>query len=337
MTIYVVKISFCLQTTNLQRENYQVMGKAKSVEQQKILRVFKLINLLRANVGKPVNRLAEALGTDKRTIYRYFNLLEELGFTIEKEFGKFKITERVEQDVQAFYGTFTDDEAAYLMDLLNKTGKKNLLKTAIMDKVRFRSDFQQSVSQLFNAHLGVFVETIGQAIKDKRQVLLKDYYSLSSDSVSDRLVEPVVFTHNFDAVYAFEVSSKEMKIFKMERVSAVKLTDDSFAYEALHAPLEQGLFGFTGKDQFFVKLRLSKKAYQLLMEEHPEAKPFTYIKERNHYYFEREVPELPGIARFILGLPGEIQVERGDELKAYLEGHLKKAENMFSAFEQGKA
>ncbi|UCS93029.1 WYL domain-containing protein [Echinicola marina] len=309
------------------------MAKTKSVEQQKILRVFKLINLLRSNIGKPVSSLAESLGTDKRTIYRYFRLLEELGFHVEKEFGKFKIVDRIDRHEDSFYGTFSDDEAAFMADLLNKSGKKNLLKDSILQKVHYRSDFQQGVSQLFNAHLGTFVDELGEAIRNKFQVVLKDYYSLSSDSVSDRLVEPVAFTSNFESVYAFEVASKEMKLFKLERITEVKVSSKKHVYGVLHESLEQGLFGFTGKDRFHVKLKLSKKAYQLLMEEHADAKPYTFIRERNEYYFESEIPELPGIARFILGLPGEVIVEEGEELAHYLREQLKKAENIFSAFE----
>ncbi|AGA79110.1 helix-turn-helix transcriptional regulator [Echinicola vietnamensis] len=312
------------------------MGKTKSVEQQKILRVFKLINLLRSNIGKSANSLAEILGTDRRTVYRYFQLLRELGFQVEREYGKFKITDRVEYSKNTFYGTFSDDEAAYLVEVMNKSSKKNLLKASILEKVQVRSDFQQSVSQLFNAKLGRFVDELSHAIKNKFQVLLKDYYSLSSDSVSDRLVEPVVFSNNFESVYALEVASREMKMFKLERIAELKVTSKHHLFEQLHEPLEQGLFGFTGKDQFKVRLRLSKKAYQLLIEEHPDAKPYTYSKANNTYYLEREVPELPGIGRFVLGLPGEIYVEKGEELKAYLEQQMKKAENMFSAFEQDK-
>jgi len=307
------------------------MAKTKSVEQQKILRVFKLINLLRSNVGKPVSRLAESLGTDKRTIYRYFNLLEELGFQVEKEYSKFKIVDRIDQHKDSFYGTFTDDETAYLADLISKNSKKNLLRDSILQKIHLRSDFQQSVSQLFNAHLGTFVDELGEAIRNSFQVEFRDYYSLSSDSVSDRLVEPVAFTSNFESVYAFEIASKEMKLFKLERISEVKVTNKKHVYKKLHETLEQGLFGFTGKDQFYVKIKLSKKAYQLLMEEHPDAKPYTYIKDRNQFYFESEIPELPGIGRFILGLPGEIVVEEGEELKAYLKEQLKRAENTLAA------
>jgi predicted DNA-binding transcriptional regulator YafY len=304
------------------------MAKSNNIEQQKILRVFKLINLLRSNIGKPVHKLAESLETDPRTIYRYFKLLEALGFEIEKKHSKFRIVDRVENPNDYAFGTFNEEEIQFMNDLVSKSSKKNLLKDSILQKINIRSDFRQSVNQLFNANLGIYVDLIAQAIKDQNQVILRDYYSLSSDSVSDRLVEPVAFNTNFDSIYALEVESKEMKMFKIERIGEILLTSRPFKYQSFHKPLEQGLFGFSGKNQFPVHLKLSKKAYQLMMEEYPDAKPFTYTKNRNQYFFEGKIPQLPGLARFILGLPGEIKVLEGEELKVYLREQLKKADSL---------
>jgi predicted DNA-binding transcriptional regulator YafY len=304
------------------------MAKSNNIEQQKILRVFKLINLLRSNIGKPVHKLAESLETDPRTIYRYFKLLEALGFEIEKKHSKFRIVDRVENPNDYAFGTFNEEEIQFMNDLVSKSSKKNLLKDSILQKINIRSDFRQSVNQLFNANLGIYVDLIAQAIKDQNQVILRDYYSLSSDSVSDRLVEPVAFNTNFDSIYALEVESKEMKMFKIERIGEILLTSRPFKYQSFHKPLEQGLFGFSGKNQFPVHLKLSKKSYQLMMEEYPDAKPFTYTKNRNQYFFEGKIPQLPGLARFILGLPGELKVLEGEELKAYLKEQLKKADSL---------
>ncbi|MCH7399174.1 WYL domain-containing protein [Belliella sp. DSM 107340] len=295
------------------------MAQSSQVEQQKILRIFKLINLLRSNIGKPVHKLAETLGTDTRTIYRYFKLLEALGFQIEKKHSKFRIIDRVENPDDYNLGTFSEEEINFVGNLIKKQPKKNLLKDSILQKITLRSDFQKSVNQLFNANLGRFVDLIVNAIKGKNQVILKDYYAPSSDSILDRLVEPVSFNKNFDAIHAFEIESKMMKVFKIERIGEIQLTSTNFEFEALHEPLEQGLFGFSGKNNFHIHLRLSKRAYQLMMEEYPDAKPFVYTKNRNQYFFEGDIPQLPGIARFILGLPGEIAVIEGEELKEYLE------------------
>jgi len=147
---------------------------------------------------------------------------------------------------------------------------------------------------------------------------------LRSDTVSDRLVEPVGFTSDYEHVHAFEPESQTMKMFKLERMGEVVIASEGWKFESSHELPEQALFGFTGKGKIHIRLKLSKKAYQLMVEEYPTARPFIQIKNRNHYYFEGEIPHLPGLARFILGLPGEIKVEEGNELKAYLAEQIQK-------------
>jgi predicted DNA-binding transcriptional regulator YafY len=302
-----------------------IMSKAGQIEQQKILRVFKLINLLQAPIGKPVHRLAEVLETDERTIYRYFKLLEALGFEVVKEFSKYKIKQRPGQDSTLSYSTFSPEESNWLKSLIESQGKSNLLRDSLLQKLQLRSEVKQGSEQLFKANLGKFVDQIGRGISEKKQIWLKDYYSLSSETVTDRLVEPVGFSSDYENIHAFELESMSMKVFKVERIGDVVIASEDWENEEKHELPGQAIFGFTGKNKFKVKLKLSKRAYQLMLEEHPNALPFMSIKNRNHYYFQGEIPQLPGLARFILGLPGEIKVEEGEEMKAYLKEQLEKA------------
>jgi predicted DNA-binding transcriptional regulator YafY len=298
------------------------MAQASKIEQQKILRVFKMINLLQSPIGKPVYRLAELLETDERTIYRYFKLLEALGFEVIKEFSKYKIQQKAGMDQTLNYGTFSAEESNWLRSMIESQGKQNLLHDSILKKLSVRSEVKKVTEELFKANLGRLVDEIGKGIQEKVQVWLKDYYSLSSDTTSDRLVEPVAFSYNYESIYAFELESKSMKVFKIERIGEVILSQKNWESESKHVIPGRQLFGFTGKNKFLVKLKLSKKAYQLMMEEHPNARPFMFIKNRNQYFFNGEIPQLPGLARFILGLPGEVTIEEGTELQDYLNEQL---------------
>lgn len=300
------------------------MGSSGKVEQQKILRVFKLINLLRGNVGKTVHRLAELLETDVRTIYRYFNLLEALGFQVEKEFSKYKLAEFPIAFDSIDYERFSTEESQWIYGIIEKQGRRNLLKDAVLQKLRLRTELQISTDELFKANLGRFIDQLGKAIEGKTQVWLRDYYSLNSDLVSDRLVEPVAFSKNYELLHAFEIESKSMKVFKIERIGEVVISPTAWGYQRQHLIPEESFFGYTGKKRFHVRLRLSKKAYQLMLEEHPNALPYMSIANRNQYFFDGEVPQLPGLARFILGLPGEVQVDQGEEMKDYLKSQLEK-------------
>ncbi|WP_297338175.1 WYL domain-containing protein [Algoriphagus sp.] len=301
------------------------MAISGKVEQQKILRVFKLINLLQGTIGKPVHRLAEMLETDERTIYRYFKLLEALGFEIIKEYSKYKLRQSLGQEATLNYGTFSPEESQWLKSLIESQGKKNLLRDSVLQKLHLRSELKVGTEELFKANLGRLVDLIGQGIQNRNQIWLKEYYSLSSDTTSNRLVEPVAFSANYESIHAFEPESQSMKIFKIERIGEVVLTDQDWKFAKKHEIPESSLFGFSGKGRFPVKLKMSKKAYQLMQEEYPNARPFMFIKNRNQYFFKGEIPHLPGLGRFILGLPGEIKLEEGEEMRSYLKEELAKA------------
>lgn len=301
------------------------MAQAGKIEQQKILRVFKLINLLQSNIGKPVHRLAQLLETDERTIYRYFKLLEALGFDVIKEFSKYKIEQRPGMDQTLNYGAFSQEENQWLRGLIESQGKTNLLRDSILKKLAVRSEVKQGTEQLFKANLGRLVDEIGRGIQGKCAIWLKDYYSLSSDTTSDRLVEPVAFSSSYETIHAYELESKSMKVFKIERIGEVVLSQNPWKHETKHQLPGAQIFGFTGKNNYSVRLKLSKKAYQLMMEEHPNARPFMVVKNRNQYFFDGEIPQLPGLARFILGLPGEVSVEEGPEMKIYLKEQMSKS------------
>jgi hypothetical protein len=53
--------------------------------QNRIYRLFQLINYLKARPAKSVRSIEAFLDTSERTVYRYIDLLKDLGFTIERD------------------------------------------------------------------------------------------------------------------------------------------------------------------------------------------------------------------------------------------------------------
>ncbi|MCO6488000.1 MAG: HTH domain-containing protein [Phaeodactylibacter sp.] len=56
-------------------------------DQQKLYRVFRLIQLLSQPPYRTVAQLDKLLEVNPRTVYRYINLLEGLGYNIDKKDG----------------------------------------------------------------------------------------------------------------------------------------------------------------------------------------------------------------------------------------------------------
>ena len=130
--------------------------------QKRIYRVFQLINYLKARPAKPIKSIMKFLGTSERTVYRYIDLLIELGFRIEKDSSNRIWIESKSTSLTIF----TPQEAAYLEKLIQTTGKQNKLAESTLHKIQQSSDHQIGAETLYNAHLSNIVATISQAIAE---------------------------------------------------------------------------------------------------------------------------------------------------------------------------
>ena len=88
------------------------------VAQQKILRVFKLIQLLKGTRKRTAVEISEMMEISKRTFYRYLNLLEELGFEVELDFeGRYFIPTNEGDEIDF---TFNSEESILIREALLK-------------------------------------------------------------------------------------------------------------------------------------------------------------------------------------------------------------------------
>jgi predicted DNA-binding transcriptional regulator YafY len=258
------------------------------------------------------------LDTSERTVYRYLDLLKDLGFKIERDVNN-KVFIAVLSDIDLI--PFTPQEADYLKKLILSTGKENQLAQSVLQKVQQSSEIQIGADTLFKAHLSKIVEQISVAIIEGKQLLIKGYSSANSQSVTDRLVEPTCFTDNYDAVSAFEISSNLNKYFNIERMSSVQVLDIPMEHELKHEFNKPDIFGFQDKSMDKeIEIEMSMRAYLLLKEEYPMSAAFIKsIPDTGKYYFKANVQSFKAPGRFVMGFLEEIQVIGSEEFKRYIQ------------------
>ena len=180
--------------------------------------------------------------------------------------------------------------------------------------------YDNSILQLHQAD-PVFAENLHQlyrAVRYRRVAVLKDYRSLRSDSVSDRLVEPFQFLGQNEDVRCYEHSSGQCKTFKVERIGRVVMLDDvCWSHEDDHRTLHTDLFHFSDEQTQPLTLRLNALAKQLLLEEYPAAAA-QLSADGDHWLLRTQVCSWKGVGRFVLGLPGAIEVVDCPEFLDYL-------------------
>jgi len=303
---------------------YLAFGKTINVMQPsrdtlKIMRVFALIRYLVQKPAKSVKLLAKYLKTTERTIYRDLKLLEELNYPIEKDFeDQYYIADSFGVDIK---NTFSPQEALVIQDVIIAAAQGHPLKDNILKKLYFHSDLRPLADSLLKGHIVKNIEKISEAIGRKKQLLLKNYHSVKSKKVSDRIVEPLAFTENYNILSAFDPQEAIIKTFKTERIDQVEILEADRTYQ--EAPVPPDLFGMVG-EAFEVHLALSDRAYRILIEEYPLAKIYTY-EEKGKFFCKLQVQDLRGIGRFVLGLVGEVQVLAPNSFKEYLVMRIREA------------
>jgi predicted DNA-binding transcriptional regulator YafY len=263
------------------------------------------------------------LDTSERTVYRYLDMLKDLGFTIERDSSnRISITVNGNSDLVPF----TDQEADYLEKLIKTVGKSTKIADSVLQKVRLSSELKVGANLLFKAHLGQIVEKISIAIIEGRQLLIKNYTSANSQTISDRIVEPMCFTDDYESVSAFEVKTKQNKYFNIERMAEVEVLDSKMKYEQLHEFYKPDIFGFQGKSlNKVVEIQMSMRASLVLKEEYPMSIPYIkYILETDSYYFKANVQSFLAPGRFVLGFLEDVKIVGSKDFTRYINLIVKK-------------
>ena len=278
--------------------------------QNRILRVFKLITLLKTFPAKTIKRLASSLEISERSCYRYMDLLTELGFEVGKDdHNKFFL--KADQIVEPF----TKEESHLIQEVLTVSVKNNPLVASIKAKLPSLEESNILANNIVNGHLSKLVSQINESILNKTQINIIKYQSASSESITDRLVEPIGFTSNYQYLCAFEVESKQNKYFKLERMGSIENLIEIAKFQEQHKLLNPDVFGFNDSgEKFPIKLKMSMRAMLWLKDDYPEASSFLKEMADGSWLLKVEINSMDPVNRIIRSMPGEVSLEKNFDL-----------------------
>jgi proteasome accessory factor C len=292
------------------------------LNQHKILRVLQLISLLKKEPSKSIKFIAGILESTDRTVYRYLDLVKELGFDLQRDsHNRFYIVSNENNETV----DFTNEEASLLRELLLSSGKKSNLKDALLRKIYLKSEIVIQGNHLLNAHLGKIVSDLSTAITEHKQVVLKKYQSANSNTITDRLVEPISFTDNYTSLCAFEVETAKNKYFNIERITEVEVLQKQNEFESQHQLDAPDAFGFTALNglPFDIDIRLNLRAFVLLKQEYPMVISFVKQEPKTSYYrLKTSINNPKPVVRFVLGLLDDVEIIGSNEFKDYLKNYV---------------
>jgi predicted DNA-binding transcriptional regulator YafY len=298
------------------------------MDQPKIERLLRVMQLLINNKQYTVNDLARKLGTSYRTVYRYIDSFREAGFLVSEERGIYsldKSSKELRKLSDLVY--FSEEEAYIFKKAIESIDAANPVMEALKNKLYSVYNFKRMAEiTVKKEQLGV-VNALSDAIGEGKCVVLERYRSSNSATVSDRYVEPYAFSLNMIDVVCYEPSAGMNKIFKISRIEGVKICDNEWEFEHEHREMNADVFRMMSFERLGLKMYLTMKAANLLTEEFPLSESKLKKLSDDRYLFEDTVCSYEGAGRFVLGLCNEIEIVDSPGFIEFLEN--KRRESKF--------
>ena len=287
-------------------------------DQAKLRRLLELIMYL-VRGSYTIKEISRKLDTTTRTVYRYIDTLNEAGFVVTKEDKHYQI-KKLSNDFKNITDLlyFSKEDASILYSAIDSIDDGTVMKQDLKRKLASIYDFDIVAKAIVQPqHLSNF-RLLNEARLAKHQVRLVSYRSASSDKVSDRIVEPFSFTSGLQDVLCYEPESQSNKMFKVSRIGKVEILETLWQYEGQHEEGYIDIFRMRTNEKIPVRLQLSVRAANLLMEEYPLSKECLTKISDNRWELKTEVCNMEGIGRFVLGLYDEITIIESPELERYI-------------------
>lgn len=292
------------------------------MEQPRVERTLRLMRLMSGNAYLTVDELARRLDTSKRSIYRYIDTFKECGFAVERigesMYRLISMPPGYKDLKKLVY--FSEEEARVLTNLIEGLDETNTLKSNLYKKLCAVCDTKSLQEYSGTSKNAANVQALGNAIREQRKVILKDYASASSATVRDRIVEPFEFTNNHIDVWCYDCEKQDVRLFKIARISWVDILPDEWDCEDKHIKGYLDAFRMQGKTQTHVRMELTLRAKNLLCEEFPLAVP-DITEEDGKYIFDTMVSKMEGVGRFVIGLAKDVKIIDSPELVDYIRSY----------------
>ncbi|HZH73808.1 MAG TPA: WYL domain-containing transcriptional regulator [Mariniphaga sp.] len=292
----------------------------------KLIQLLEILLFLSSGLKYKITEIAERFQISERSVYRYINTFREAGFIIsDSRSGYYSIDKKSPyfREISELLH-FSKEEAIVLQKAIHSINDENILKQNLIKKLYSLFDSVCVVDTIIKQEHSENIHQLIKAIKQKNQVILKEYNSAHSNIITDRLVEPFDFTTNFVATWAYDVKDGICKTFKNTRIKSVQILPHPWKHKDKHQKLPMDVFRISLNNQINVELKLTIRACELLKEEYPLAEEYIQQIGTHEYIFKAPVSGFEGVSRFIMGLCDEIHIIKPDELKNYIKNKAKK-------------
>jgi proteasome accessory factor C len=237
-------------------------------DQAKIERTIKLLLLLSSGFGYRIKDISEKFETSERTVYRYIDTLRSVGLIVEKNRDGYWKIEKNSDHYKELHELlqFSEEESYILQKAIHSIDDNNALKSSLINKLYSLYNSKRVIDTIIKKENSECISNITSAIENNKQIKLIDYKSANSNTVSNRILEPIKFTTNFVSVWCYETENKATKLFKTARIKKVEILNKSQEHKNKHQPGYIDCFRISSNEKIPVRLELNIRAGNLMIE-----------------------------------------------------------------------
>ncbi len=220
---------------------------------------------------------------------------------------------------------FTEEDQFLLYQAIDQIDPHGKRGAELKKKLSSLYDYKQLGHSYLRKPYLKKVDNLLQAKAEKKQVVLKNYTSSSGDRISDRNIECFHIDPSADTIQAWDMDSKQLKHFRISRLSQVIITEYDWKFETRHVPQLTDPFRIVDNEQVPIHIRMRTGAYNELRERFPLTRGHIE-KDGDVYDFHCNVNHrFIGLTNFILSCHHEpIEVVFPDSLREHLRNEIKK-------------
>ena len=282
-------------------------------------RILKFLELMAQPTGATRQVVCDTLGISVRSFYRYLEYFTNVGFKVVrlKDCYFFDANSPYLRKLTA-HNFFSQEEIDAVLSLMEASSQSDPKIKLLYQKLMRQKKWHVRNPFVVDKTYDDKVELLAEAIRDKKIVILHNYSSVKSGSVTDRIVEPYLFMGDNDSVRCYEHSSGMNKMFRLSRVGSIELMPVNWVYENRHTQFYTDAFNFSGEMLYPVEMRLNFRATRLLAEEYPGCSQYLFRRSENEWELKMNVCDFKGIGRFCLGLFRDVTPIGGQDFLDYL-------------------
>lgn len=305
--------------------------------------VLKMLVILR-NRGKiKISDLSKELEVSERSVRRYKEELEKVGYYIESDRGRYG--GYFLPDETLLPALCISDEEYYSLLLVNSylqetnhLAKKDI--AYIIDKVEiFRKEKKlqvythlvQELTSLEETELGkIFMIKIREAILTTKKIKIK-YTSLKNE-ITKRVIHPyLTYQHKGDMyVNGYCEIRNEFRDFKICRIQDIEVLKEKFEKQDMDTNkiMEDCIGVYRGKT-YEVKLEILYPMSRIVSEKIWVKNQKITQMEEGKILFEAKMKGLPEIKTWVLGMGSSVKVLGDEELKEEIKREIKNIKNLY--------